>query len=199
MSGKAKVTVTAERQALAERGILLRKKQVMQLRLTASRWKAEVQEELAAIVEHPVWGSGALSLDNQCRLLNLKTLTIRYRLSLRSILTILIASFKANKYRQSAPGGLGFSISQLCGPHSDKIISEYVRANYKLGENIRAWHSDRQLIETSGSYTTAAFDVDDPLAFVREYKSRIAKARREQNRMASTKVKRPYRGNAWLS
>ncbi len=83
------------------------------------------------------------------RLLSLRTWTLRYKLPLDEVLTVVLGFWDnvINKRRTrvlSEQRGLGCTIPCLCGDRSEELIEEYIKRKYPNGEHIRAWKMSKQ-------------------------------------------------------
>ncbi len=134
-----------------------------------------------------------LGKDKTQSLLTLRALTIRHKLPLIEILTIIL---------QTKPAGTKvLAVNQITGSWAAQLIEEYVTERYPERQNLRTWKSQSQVQQISNTQR----GVLKPQGFGSEslvdtYRQAIAKARLRKASSSSGDLligAKPYRDNPW--
>lgn len=150
---------------------------------------------------------------DMARLTVLKVWSLRHRLTIDEILTILVPILRGWTKGQGQRYGLGVSIRTLTSKKVEAILKEKIGRLYPQGEHIARWRSlerDRQLraevqLELDGlqprDHTRLEIqDVESIGPAVQRYIRAVMK-KREQNAREEARAWRrlkPYRQNPWL-
>ncbi len=151
------------------------KKRLRKLELIILAWHSEVEKTLSEIKERHVRLS--LNRRDQIRLLNLKVWTVRYRISLRSILDVLLAAWSKKQY---GGGLLGVRIATLCGVASRTILEKHVKELYPAGEQYASHRCESILSQLKPLKKSKWPDPSrTPVHFIQYYRRQASQNQRE--------------------
>lgn len=125
-------------------------------------------------------------------LLNLKSWSLRYTVSLDFILSVLLEYFQ--RVRRTNTGFFGVGVAQLTGPRAQEILEQAIRTSFPADEHIAVRNSDirvRLLDHQLQEYTQHGQTHEDDL---QQYRERIRRVH-EENAKLPAKYTRPWRTN----
>lgn len=159
----------------------------------AWRWLQRVLRMVALIDNQPRDRYfDRLGMRDQCRLLNLRVWSLRYKVSCHEILGILLEYYA--RVRRKGSRSIGIRASTLCGVRSRTIIKEAVQERYPGSENKIASRAEAQRILVGG-YRRYVSTILGPIEQVAvSYQQKVGK---ERLRLRGLGFQRPWRQNPW--
>ncbi len=149
---------------------------------------------------------------DQARLLKLRVWSVKYEVSVKEILTIIVPILRNLTPKQRRGYGVGVSMNMLTGRKAEDILHDVLRIKYPDGENRIMWREverdrqiareqleDQELTPKAKSEYTSPLQAGSIELFAQAYKDKIESRRREYSVQynQSWRKRKPYRGNPW--
>jgi len=159
-----------------------------------TRWLEQVSRALARYEQVPEASVKLLLSDQHTLLLmNWKTWTVRYAVTVDFVLITLLDYFKKIRRKRPYQITLGVGVPQLTGPRAQEIIEAAVSATFPDGENLAAQRSE--MMSRIVSRRLLKFPPGTPLrTSLKEYKQAIEQ-HQQRSRTLPKQYIRAWRGN----
>lgn len=148
--------------------------------------------------------------DDTYRLLRLKIWSIRYKVCLEYILSVLIPHFEKISSKHTGrrrSRGIGTTIPVLTGGAAEDFLADAVKKDFPDGENILSWREDTKLeflarIEADDELPVrkkakSVLDYTSLAAYRKAYVKRITNMRDTEERVTKRIAKQPFRDNVF--
>jgi hypothetical protein len=184
--------------------------ELKQLNKTALRYAKRVEDYLQVYQGKNVRNVMLyLSEGDQLRLLTLRAWEMKYKVSLKFILSTLLPfwqSFLKNKTKKISRG-LGVRISTLTGKKSEQILRDAISRTYPDNENVLVWMAERreEIIQCelermhTGIRIKSLLKFSSPQKYFRHYQNRIQEEALLREQIEDRMKKFNYRDNPFRS
>lgn len=171
-------------------------------------WTWTIDKILREKLDRRIFGNP--SLEDQMRLLSIRTWSQKYKVEPEFIVELLVPywakRFERKRIDPSKPKGIGCRIATLCGDKSEEILVSELHRLYPEQEQIRIWKSreqEKQLRQEelfSENESESKLSADTPDKFIQKYRRRVITSRKEfQSKLNSGKlIKRRYPDSPWI-
>ena len=132
---------------------------------------------------------------DKIRLLVVKTLSLRHRLTVAQTLGILLANPQRKMFRVHNP--LGCPVAFLVGPKAITRFEEEITKLYPNGENITTWKAQERLVTIAGDFREDGLSGRTRDGLTNNYARRLAATRRKLQAQKNL-LKKPFRDNPFI-